>query len=418
MSIGFRRSAAGMAGLSLLVSLAFADWQQLISGTPALLMSVHFPEGTQVGYVVGSDAVGGGIILKTTDRGETWVAESSGTAVGLDGVYFKNNNNGFAVGRIGTAIRTTDGGATWSPFAVPVTDDLTGVQFPENDQVGYIFTHPRSGPPSKALKTTDGGTNWTAISVGGPASVTRGGNFANDSVGVIVGDDGLVLGTTDGLSSTSYQGAQTNADLFAVALSAASPNKGYLIGNDSTDGVIRYTDDGGATLWDSVRCYSTRAFYGVAMPDSFFGFVCGSGGNILLSASPTDFWRSVTGVAADLHGLSFPNGPDTSYAVGTGGTILRSYDARHLPPHWVTEGKGPAMSRTGIRVVSNPSRHGITFDADRAASVLVLDAAGRVVARRAAAKGLNFLPMSKTGVYLVRVTTEGFTFTQKLVVER
>jgi photosystem II stability/assembly factor-like uncharacterized protein len=407
MNTGFRRSTAVMTGLSLLVSLAIADWQQLTSGTTAVLMSVHFPEGTQVGYAVGTDAVGGGTILKTTDRGETWVPESSWTAVGLSAVYFKDNNNGFAVGPAGTAIRTTDGGATWSPFSTPVADDLTGVQFPKNGQVGYIFAHPRSGQQSKVLKTTDGGTNWSAINVGGPTDVTRGGRFANDSVGVIVGDDGLVLGTTDGLASTNYQDAKTNADLVAVAFSPTDPDKAYIIGKDSIQGLIRYTDDGGATPWDSVRCWIVSQFHGVTVADSVFAYVSGTDGNILVSVMLTDFWRTITHVTADMHGVCYPHGRDTGYAVGAHGVILRTYDTGGIP--WipgVDEGEGPAMIRAGIRVVSNPSRHGITLLSDAEARVVVFDAAGRVVTSQAATKGLSFLPMSKAGAYFVKADAQ------------
>jgi len=393
-----------ICSLSLFCSLVFGGWTQLNSGTTAYLYAVHFPEGTQVGYVVGAgqDSIGGfvGVVLKTTDRGDLWQMQNPGQVNVLNSVYFTNDDNGYAVGQQGAAVRTTDGGATWTAMTVPGTDDLTGVQFPENGQIGYIFVHPGS-PPSRVLKTTDGGDNWTAISVGGPASVTRCGSFANDSIGVVVGNQGLVLGTTDGLGSTHYQGAQTNADLVAVAFPHDNPSKGYLIGNDSTQGVIRYTANGGATLWDSVRCHPITAFYAVDMPTSGAGFVCGSGGDILTNVSPTDFWRTTTGVTADIHGVCFPGGQnDTGYAVGAAGMILKTTDGAGFP-HCVAERKGPAMSRAGIRVVSNPSRHGITFDADKAADVVVLDAAGRVVKTQAANKGRNFLPWSKSGEYFV-----------------
>lgn len=67
--------------------------------------------------------------------------------------------------------------------------------------------------------------------------------------------------------------------------------------------------------------------------------------------------------------------------------------------------------------MSNPSRHGITFHANGPANVVVLDAAGRVVKNQTANRGLNFLPLPNAGVYVVKVTTGGFSTTQKLVVE-
>ena len=412
MSIRVRRNAAVTGSLLLFCSLGFGAWDPLNSGVVGPLYAVHFPGGTQVGYAVGADMTGGGAIVKTTDGGNTWVPQSSGVPSALNSVYFKDADTGYAVGDFGAAIRTTDGGTTWIAMTVIGPDNLTRVQFPENGQIGYIFAHPGS-PPSMLSKTTDGGITWSAAIVGGPADVTRGGSFANDSVGVAVGDSGLVIG------NNGYQDAQTNADIVAAAFSPTDPNIGYLIGNDSTRGVIRYTDDGGATPWDSVRCWNVTAFYGVDMPTDDAAYVCGdSAGNgiILRSVSNTDFYRTSVPGTATLYSLCFPNGADTGYAVGAGGVILRTYDRGGLP-HWVAEENGPAASRAGIRVVSNPSRHGITFRADADVYVVVFDAAGRVVKKQAANRGLNFLPLSKSGVYVVKVTTKGFSTTQKLVVE-
>lgn len=53
----------------------------------------------------------------------------------------------------------------------------------------------------------------------------------------------------------------------------------------------------------------------------------------------------------------------------------------------------------------NPSRHGITFRADGAANVVVLDAAGRVVMSQAATNGINSLPLPKAGAYFVRANS-------------
>jgi len=399
MSAGFRRNAAGIGSLLLFCSLGFGAWEQLNSGTTAELHSVHFPEGTQVGYTVGevNESLGGySVVVKTTDGGATWQTQNVGPYGMLNSVYFKDNNNGYAVGDFGAAIRTTDGGANWTSMTVGVAEDLTRIQFPEDGQVGYIFTHPAS-PPSVLFKTTDGGSSWSAISVGGPSGVTRGGGFANDTVGVVVGEDGLVLGT-DG-----PQDAQTNADLVAVAFSPTDPNRAYLIGNDSTRGLIRYTHDGGATPWDSVRCWPTAAFYGIDMPTSTVAYVCGTGGVIMASIEPDDFYRTRTPDSTNtLFGLCFPVGLDTGYAVGAGGTILRTYDHGLFWIPWIAENSRRALSQSGIRIVSNPSRHGITFQAEADVHVAVFDATGRVVMSRAASEGLNFLPLSKAGAYFVK----------------
>jgi hypothetical protein len=149
-------------------------------------------------------------------------------------------------------------------------------------------------------------------------------------------------------------------------------------------------------------CYPITAWYGVDVPTAEVAYVCGAGGRIDISVQPHDFCRTTTGVTADMHGVCFPNGADTGYAVGAGGTILRTFDGGIPWVPGVDEEKGPAIGTAGVRVASNPSRHGITFHADADVDVVVLDAAGRVVLSRAAAKGLNFLPLLRAGVYFAR----------------
>ncbi|NNJ52873.1 MAG: T9SS type A sorting domain-containing protein, partial [Ignavibacteriaceae bacterium] len=61
--------------------------------------------GTAVGYF--------GTILRTTEGGDNWVSQTSGTTNPLIGVSFTDVNNGTAVGGIGTILKTTTGGATY-----------------------------------------------------------------------------------------------------------------------------------------------------------------------------------------------------------------------------------------------------------------------------------------------------------------
>jgi photosystem II stability/assembly factor-like uncharacterized protein len=400
MSVGCRRNAAVIGSVLLLCSLGFGDWTAQTSGTVADLNSVHFPMGTLVGYAVGSSPEGGGEVVKTTDGGASWVTQVSGTMDGLNSVYFKDDDNGYAVGSAGAAIRTTDGGATWTAMTVPGTDMLNYVAFPENSMTGYIGVYPRTSA-GKVLKTTDGGDNWTSIGVGGLLNWSRSCGMATDNIGVVVGNGGFVIGTTDGFGSTTVQGPQTIADMTAAAFSPTDPLRGYLIGNDTIKGVIRYTDDGGASLWDSVRCWNVTTLYGVDVPTSDVAYVCGTDGMILRSVEPLDFYRTTTGVTVDMHGVCFPVDADTGYAVGSGGTILKTADGGIPWDPGVAEGRVPATSRTGIKVASNPCRHGIALHSDADVTVSVFDAAGRVVMNQAATRGLNFLPLP-TGAYFVK----------------
>ena len=65
------------------------------------LLTVAFSDGSS-GTVVGQL----GITIKTTDRGQTWICEESGTDHGVYGVPFPAPNTGNAVAAYGAIIRT------------------------------------------------------------------------------------------------------------------------------------------------------------------------------------------------------------------------------------------------------------------------------------------------------------------------
>jgi len=77
------------------------------------LKAMHMGSST-VGWAVGT----AGRILKTTD-GSTWIAQTSGTAEDLYGVFFFDLNIGWAVGDNGTILETVDGGTNWTAASIP-----------------------------------------------------------------------------------------------------------------------------------------------------------------------------------------------------------------------------------------------------------------------------------------------------------
>ena len=96
-------------------------WQWVDTGYPFIIYDVSFPSGqSDIGYAVGSSSTynGDGIILKTTDAGQTWTQISVGTIPGLEGVCFTSVDVGYAAGWQNYFIKTTDGGATWNQINV------------------------------------------------------------------------------------------------------------------------------------------------------------------------------------------------------------------------------------------------------------------------------------------------------------
>lgn len=69
------------------------------------LSGVFFSDAA-TGTVVG----GRGAILRTTDGGNSWLSQSSGTSNFLLGVAFLDAHTGIAVGYGGTILRTNTGG--------------------------------------------------------------------------------------------------------------------------------------------------------------------------------------------------------------------------------------------------------------------------------------------------------------------
>ncbi len=69
---------------------------------------------TQVGTVVGRNVISGaGVIRRSTNGGQTWVAQSANTTNALNAVHMLDTQTAWAVGENGTIRRTVDGGQNW-----------------------------------------------------------------------------------------------------------------------------------------------------------------------------------------------------------------------------------------------------------------------------------------------------------------
>lgn len=185
--------------------------------------------GDSTGCAVGA----GGFITATSDGGNTWSLETSGTTHNLYGVFVASPWNAWAVGDGGTILASSGGLSTWSSQASPTTATLRSISFSDSLN-GYIL-----GDNGTILKTTDGGATWTPTA--SPANSLNAMKFTGPDTGWIAGDGGNIFNTSDGGANWTSQKSGSGANIFS--LDFLNSKQGIAIGDSS---VVLTTDNGGA----------------------------------------------------------------------------------------------------------------------------------------------------------------------------
>ncbi len=175
---------------------------------------------------------------RTTDRGKTWSAKDMNEyAGGLIDVYFFSKDTGVCVGLTntdhanssGVVLMTTDGGETWEK---KITTTRTGewlwkVSFPSRN-TGYASLQRNSLSPIYFLKTTDGGNTWNEKLFSNSYYFVQGMGFISDSVGWLGGNSSNPMyQTTDGGDTWKPIGIGRRINRFRFL----SPSTGYSIGD-------------------------------------------------------------------------------------------------------------------------------------------------------------------------------------------
>ena len=161
--------------------------------------ALYFIDAQKGWYVNGHNT-----ILKTSNGGASWNALSSGVVltpsqfVHFTNLFFLDSQNGWVVGYIaningadyaGVILKTTDGGDTWTNQVFGVV--LTSVNF-VTEQKGWLV-----GGAGTLLYTSDGGTNWSS-QYNGIQWGFRDVKFRDENFGIVVGNAGKIFVTTNG----------------------------------------------------------------------------------------------------------------------------------------------------------------------------------------------------------------------------
>ena len=161
-------------------------------------------------YAVGR-VRGPGFFVKTSDKGVNWTSYSFNQYVsvaGLIDLHFFSPDTGFIVGLTdadhnqsrGIVLKTTDGGETWMPVHISsrLGEWAWKIHFPSND-VGYVSLQRNYDSPIYFLKTVDGGATWDEMLFMNDYYFIQGIGFIDENLGWMGGNSSYpTFVTTDG----------------------------------------------------------------------------------------------------------------------------------------------------------------------------------------------------------------------------
>jgi photosystem II stability/assembly factor-like uncharacterized protein len=300
-----------------------SGWTKVNSGTEINLNAVYSFFGDIV--VVGDS----GIILNSTDLGETWSKIQSPTNFNLNDVRIQNDNSILAVGDSGLIILSTDQGGTWQFINSGVTDDLLSVDV--YDGSGLI-----GGKQGTVLWCfLEWGNQWELKQTGLSGIELTSVYMHTDGHGYFGGKNSIsqaLLGesTNSGnnwiFNSFYLNGSEGKiSDIDFIYPDAEIGFATSVLSNET--GAISLTSDDGIT-W--VTTIFNPPLNAIAIPwtDSLSkGYAVGNSGTILKTYDLGESWNpQQSGTVVKLNDVQiYWWYKDTVFVVGDEGTILRSF---------------------------------------------------------------------------------------------
>jgi photosystem II stability/assembly factor-like uncharacterized protein len=245
-----------------------------------------------------------------------FATQSTGGATPLRGVAFLSNLF-VAVGDGGRIVRSSNNGLTWSPETSNTSAHLREV-------VSHGMSLIAVGDGGTTLRRFGTATSWdTTLSVTTKPIHSVATNGLSPGILVAVGDDGLLLRSTDQGLTWSLQTLAGAPDLRGVC---AGANAAYFVAVGRGGRVFRSTNFG--VGWEDVSQPSVTAdLYDVASDATNRFVAVGAGGTVLRSGvdAGAGGWIAIdTGLAGDLFGVHRDG--TYYYAVGAGEVVARSLD--------------------------------------------------------------------------------------------
>lgn len=306
-------------------------WSAQWSVTNYDLRTVSFADATH-GWAVGGSMDGGiGVILATTDGGNTWsVQDAGGGFETLNAVWCTDALHCYAVGQDGTVLATSDGGQTWSAQRPAENSALNDITFADAQHGWCTGVSTTDNGLNYVLVTSDGGQSWTAREFH-EMHAFLGISFVDDQHGWLAKSEypsetgppgGYVLKTSDaGVTwQTAFHIVGSLTDVFFV-----DSSHGWAIGSDANgNGALYATTDAGQT-WAQQPLGGSSVPTAMYFADAEHGWAV-SDGVYYTDDGGASWTQQLLGDGTTLFGIAFA-GDTSGYVVGSGGVVLQTADA-------------------------------------------------------------------------------------------
>lgn len=288
---------------------AYAQWY-VNNPTTKNLYTVFFINAN-TGWIGGAD----GAILKTTNGGVTWAAQSiPSTTTTVFCIRFINETLGFLCTGNGRIYKTINGGLDWVDKYYVASTPLLDIYFTDASN-GTVVGGPTFGD-AMYFKTADGGETWTPHTV--TESQFNSVYFLTPSVGFITSAGGDIIKTDN--NGQNWNQVFYNSSGTVFTLQFVNSLTGFATGPYST---FIKTNNGGAT-WTSSRInpMPESSIYGLYFVSELKGWVACQGGYICNTTDGGTSWtQQTTNISTTLNDIFFVDST-TGFAVGRNGIML------------------------------------------------------------------------------------------------
>ena len=212
----------------------------------------------------------GGLVMRSDDAGRTWKEHHCGRGYPSVQADFRDADHGLlAMGDNGILFATDDGGGTWRRADSGTSRMLYAVDF-TSPLTGYACGK------GVLLKTADGGKSW--IEIKNPSfrdDIFSDIRFANERLGLMVGDYGMIYRTEDGgrswraLPQQELLRTPPEISMRVLAPPVNAPLHRIDVADEKTfhiagsRGTILRSTDGGIT-WDSIKAATRNNVYAIS----------------------------------------------------------------------------------------------------------------------------------------------------------